>query len=66
MWKSWTHSSKVSVGNQSGKPQGAVTTAGANQSYQPWMKKGVIRGPNGGPIEVSILQDTGASQSLLL
>ena len=51
---------------QSGKPQGAVTTAKVNQSYRPWTKKGVIRGPNGGPVEVSILQDTGASQSLLL
>ena len=31
-----------------------------------WMKRGVIRGPNGEPVEVSILWDTGASQSLLL
>ena len=37
-----------------------------NQSYRPWMKKGVIRGPNGGPVEVSVLWDTGPSQSLLL
>ena len=51
---------------QSGKPQGAVTTARVNQSYRPWTKRGVIRGPNGGPVEVSILRDTGASQSLLL
>ena len=51
---------------QSGKPQGAVTTARGNQSYRPWTKRGVIRGPNGGPVEVSILRDTGASQSLLL
>ena len=51
---------------QSGKPQGAVTTTRGNQSYRPWTKKGVIRGPHGGPVEVSILQDTGASQSLLL
>ena len=50
---------------QSGKPHGAVTTRG-NQSYRPWTKKGVIRGPHGGPVEVSILRDTGASQSLLL
>ena len=51
---------------QSGKPQGAVTTARGNQSYRPWTKKGVIRGSNGGPVEVAILRDTGASQSLLL
>ena len=51
---------------QSGKPQGAVTTARGNQSYRHWTKRGVIRGPNGGPVEVSILRDTGASQSLLL
>ena len=48
------------------KPQGAVTTARADQSYRPWTKKGMIRGPHGGPVEVSILRDTGASQSLLL
>ena len=48
------------------KPQGAVTTPRGNQSYRPWMKKGMIRGPHGGPVEVSILRDTGASQSLLL
>ena len=51
---------------QSGKRQGAVTTARGNQSYRPWTKRGVIRGPNGGPVEVSILRDTGASQSSLL
>ena len=51
---------------QSGKPQGAVTTARVNQSYRPWTKRGVIRGPNGGPVELSILRDTGVSQSLLL
>ena len=51
---------------QSRKPQGAVMTARVNESYQRWMKRGVIRGPNGGPVEVSILWDTGASQSLLL
>ena len=51
---------------QSGKPQGAVTTARGNKSYRPWTKRGVIRGPHGGPVEVSILRDTGASQSLLL
>ena len=48
------------------KPQGAVTTARVDKSYRPWTKKGVIRGPHGGPVEVSILRDTGASQSLLL
>ena len=48
------------------KPQGAVTTTRGNQSYRPWTKKGMIRGPHGGPVEVSILRDTGASQSLLL
>ena len=48
------------------KPQGAVTTARVNKSYRPWTKKGMIRGPHGGPVEVSILRDTGASQSLLL
>ena len=48
------------------KPQGAVTTLRGNQSYRPWTKKGMIRGPHGGPVEVSILRDTGASQSLLL
>ena len=48
------------------KPQGAVTTPRRNQSYRPWTKKGMIRGPHGGPVEVSILRDTGASQSLLL
>ena len=48
------------------KPQGAVTTTRGNQSYRPWTKKGRIRGPHGGPVEVSILRDTGASQSLLL
>ena len=48
------------------KPQGAVTTPRGNQSYRPWMKKGMIKGPHGGPVEVSILRDTGASQSLLL
>ena len=51
---------------QSGKPQGAVTTTRGNKSYRPWTKKGVIRGPHGGPVEVSVLRDTGASQSLLL
>ena len=51
---------------QSGKPQGAVTTARGNQSYRPWTKRGVVRGPNGRPVEVAILRDTGASQSLLL
>ena len=48
------------------KPQGAVTTARVDKSYRPWTKKGVIRGPHGGPVEVSILRDTGACQSLLL
>ena len=48
------------------KPQGAVTTPRGNQSYRPWTKRGVIRSPHGGPVEVSILRDTGASQSLLL
>ena len=52
--------------NQARKPHGAVTTARANQSYRPWTTRGVIRGPNVGPVEVSILRDTGASQSLLL
>ena len=47
------------------KPQGAVTTTRGNKSYRPWTKKG-IRGPHGGPVEISILRDTGASQSLLL
>ena len=51
---------------QSRKPQGAVTTTRGNQSYRPWTKKGVIKGPHGGPVEVSFLRDTGASQSLLL
>ena len=51
---------------QSGKPQGAVTTTVGNQSYRPWTKRGVIRRPHGGPVEVSVLRDTGASQSLLL
>ena len=51
---------------QPGKPQGVVTTTRGNQSYWPWTKKGMIRGPHGGPVEVSILRDTGASQSLLL
>ena len=48
------------------KPQGAVTTPRGNQSYRPWTKKGMIKGPHGGPVEVSLLRDTGASQSLLL
>ena len=48
------------------KPQGAVTTARVDKSYRPWTKKGMIRGPQGGPVEVSIVRDTGASQSLLL
>ena len=48
------------------KPQGAVTTARVNKSYRPWTKRGVIRSPHGGPVKVSILRDTGASQSLLL
>ena len=48
------------------KPQGAVTTARIDKSYRPWTKKGMIKGPHGGPVEVSILRDTGASQSLLL
>ena len=48
------------------KPQGAVTTARVDKSYRPWTKRGVIRSPHGGPVEVSILRDTGASQSLLL
>ena len=51
---------------QTRKPQGAVTTTRGNQSYRPWTKKGMIRGPHGGPVKVSILRDTGASQSLLL
>ena len=58
--------SQESNRTQLGKPQGAVTTARGNQSYRPWTKRGVIRGPNGGPVGVSILRDTGASQSLLL
>ena len=48
------------------KPQGAVTTARVDKSYRPRTKRGVIRGPHGGPVEVLILRDTGASQSLLL
>ena len=48
------------------KPQGAVTTARVDKSYRPWTKRGVIRSPHGGPVEVSILRDTGTSQSLLL
>ena len=48
------------------KPQGAVTTARVDKSYRPWTKRSAIRGPHGGPVEVSILRDTGASQSLLL
>ena len=48
------------------KPQVAVTTTRGNKSYRPWTKKGMISGPHGGPVEVSILRDTGASQSLLL
>ena len=48
------------------KTQGAVTTVRVDKSYRPWTKRGVIRGPHGGPVEVSILRDTGASQSLLL
>ena len=48
------------------KPQGAVTTARVDKSYRPWTKRGVIRGPHRGPVKVSILRDTGASQSLLL
>ena len=48
------------------KPQGAVMTTRVDKSYRPWTKKGMIRGPHGGPVEVSILRDTGASQSLLL
>ena len=48
------------------KPQGAVPTARVDKSYRPWTKRGVIRSPHGGPVEVSILRDTGASQSLLL
>ena len=48
------------------KPQGAVATTRGNQSYRPWTKKGMIKGPHGGPVKVSILRDTGASQSLLL
>ena len=51
---------------QAGKPQGTVTTAKANQSHRPWTKRGVIRGPKRGPVDVSILRDTGAFQSLLL
>ena len=51
---------------QSRKPQGTVTTARGNQSYRPWTKKGIIRGPHVGPVKVSALRDTGASQSLLL
>ena len=48
------------------KPQGAVTTTRVDKSYRPWTKRGAIRGPNSRPVEVSILRDTGASQSLLL
>ena len=48
------------------KPQGAVTTTRVDKSYRPSTKRGVIRGPNGGPVEVSILRNTGTSQSLLL
>ena len=48
------------------KPQGAVATARVDKSYRPWTKRGVIRSQHGGPVEVSILRDTGASQSLLL
>ena len=48
------------------KPQGAVTTARVDKSYRPWTKRGGIRSPHGEPVKVSILRDTGASQSLLL
>ena len=51
---------------QAGKKQGAVPTDRVNQSYLPWMKRGVIRGPNRESVEVSNLWDMGASQSLLL
>ena len=51
---------------QAGKTARSCTTAGGNQSYRPWTKRGVIRGPNAGLVKVSILRDTGASQSLLL
>ena len=51
---------------QAGKPQGAITTDRVNQSYRPWTKRRVIRGPNEESVEVATLRDTGASQSLLL
>ena len=41
--------------SQPRKPPGAVTTARVDKSYRPWTKRGVIRGPHGGPVEVSIL-----------
>ena len=59
MWKGWTHSHKMSASEKSWKkpnPVGKTTRT----------KRGVIRDPNGVPVKVSILRDTGASQSLLL
>ena len=74
MRKGWSHSRKVSAWKRSWKkPDPAEKTSRScnntlegDQSYRPWTKKGMIRGPHGGPVKVSILRDTGASQSLLL
>ena len=74
MWKGWAHSHKVSAWKRflkETKPsrehlKDLVATTRGNQSYRPWTKKGMIRGQHGGPVEVSILRDTGASQSLFL
>ena len=48
------------------KPQGMVSTTLANQIYRPFTRKGNIKDGKGNNIPVTILRDTGSTQSLIL
>ena len=48
------------------KPQGMVSTTLANEIYRPFTRKGNIKDGEGNNIPVTILRDTGSTQSLIL
>ena len=48
------------------KPQGMVSTTLANEIYRPFTRKGNIKDGKGNNIPVTILRDTGSTQSLIL
>ena len=48
------------------KPQGMVSTTLANEIYRPFTRKGHIKDGEGNNIPVTILRDTGSTQSLIL